>query len=258
MFAWITVNFLLGRLGAKPRKTGGTVAIMDLGGASTQVVFEPNTPTQHPKHRAVVNFDSREHVLYQHSYLGYGLMQARKRIAEPKTEFARGKEAALQDTVDEDPNPCLPDPKQPKHKTTFEMCSSHALAQGLFNQTSPCPDSPCNFDGVHMPPLDEEFAGDVVAFSYFYDRFSELDLPMKMTVGEIRTWAEAVCLHDDEPLPAGGKTQSLARKIKAAAEGNPHFCLDMTYISSLLANYGLGMQRAVKVAKKVEGYETGW
>jgi guanosine-diphosphatase len=257
VFAWITVNFLLGRLGLTPRNKGGSVAIMDLGGASTQVVFEPRTPTKHPAHRAVVNFDNREHVLYQHSYLGYGLMQARKRITEPKSEFERGAAAAVQDTIDEDlSNPCLPDPKKPQHKTTYETCSAHTLSQGLFNATAPCPEAPCGFDGVHMPPLDSEFEGDIVAFSYFYDRFSELELPLKLTVSEIRKWAERVCLHDDEPLPAG--KSSLARKIKAVAEENPHFCLDMTYISGLLEGYGLGGGRTVRVAKKVEGVETGW
>ncbi|KAI9031483.1 nucleoside diphosphatase gda1 [Hyaloraphidium curvatum] len=255
VFAWITVNFLLGRLGLRPPRSGGTVAIMDLGGASTQVVFEPRTPTSHPAHRAVVAFDGREHILYQHSYLGYGLMQARKRITAPAKELARGRAAAEQDAgTEEDPHPCLP---HPSRGSTFETCSAHALKMGLFNQSSPCPEPPCGFDGVHMPPLDGEFGGEIVAFSYFYDRFSELDLPDRLSLDEIRRWAEQVCLHDDGPLPAG-KSAALAKKIKEAARENPHFCLDMTYIASLLQGYGLGGAREVKVAKKVEGVETGW
>ena len=41
IFAWITVNFLLGRLGRSEKLP--TVAIMDLGGGSTQIVFEPKS-----------------------------------------------------------------------------------------------------------------------------------------------------------------------------------------------------------------------
>ncbi|WFD30988.1 guanosine-diphosphatase [Malassezia sp. CBS 17886] len=98
VFAWITVNYLLNLIrespGAKPARTA---AVLDLGGGSTQIVFEPHmrpgTPGMRPgEHvyelrgvwwggRALTpDFEKRSFVLYQNSYLGYGLKQARKSV----------------------------------------------------------------------------------------------------------------------------------------------------------------------------------
>lgn len=97
VFAWITVNYLLSRIGADETSSKGgagtsgtqkvqTAAVMDLGGASTQIVFEPiyesNTQGMHPGEHVyeLSNFGGRKYTLYQNSYLGYGLMEARKSI----------------------------------------------------------------------------------------------------------------------------------------------------------------------------------
>ncbi|KND00896.1 uncharacterized protein SPPG_03996 [Spizellomyces punctatus DAOM BR117] len=56
VFAWITVNYLLKRIGQKDRKE--TAAIMDLGGGSTQIVFEPHpsTPMEPGDHKYELQF----------------------------------------------------------------------------------------------------------------------------------------------------------------------------------------------------------
>lgn len=46
VFAWITVNYLLNLIGKPNRKTR-TAAVLDLGGGSTQIVFEPHINKQH-------------------------------------------------------------------------------------------------------------------------------------------------------------------------------------------------------------------
>jgi len=86
VYAWITVNYLLGKIGNE--KKVDTVAVMDLGGGSTQIVFEPLTidhlqypiPESEEGYRVELKFGSFNYILYQHSYLGYGLMEARKSI----------------------------------------------------------------------------------------------------------------------------------------------------------------------------------
>lgn len=92
VYAWITVNYLLGAIGANPSSPNSpTYAVLDLGGASTQIVFEP---TFKPKkgatkesegmhdgdHKYELKFGGKKHILYQHSYLGYGLMKARQNV----------------------------------------------------------------------------------------------------------------------------------------------------------------------------------
>lgn len=83
VYAWITANYLLSKIGEGATATD-TLAVMDLGGASTQIVFEPtftnDTGMVEGDHKYALSFGGRDFVLYQHSYLGYGLMQARRHV----------------------------------------------------------------------------------------------------------------------------------------------------------------------------------
>lgn len=83
VYAWITTNYLLGKIG-EGVKTTDTVAVMDLGGASTQIVFEPKTSEEQPlaegDHKYELKFGGKTHTLYQHSHLNYGLMRARRSV----------------------------------------------------------------------------------------------------------------------------------------------------------------------------------
>lgn len=85
VYAWITANYLLGKIGLGAT-SDDTLAVMDLGGASTQIVFEPTFPGDSPSelaegdHKYHLKFGGRDFTLYQHSYLGYGLMRARRSV----------------------------------------------------------------------------------------------------------------------------------------------------------------------------------
>jgi guanosine-diphosphatase len=84
VYAWITANYLLGNIGAGAT-ADDTMAVMDLGGASTQIVFEPTFPDKSSTlaegdHKYSLNFGGKDYTLYQHSYLGYGLMRARRSV----------------------------------------------------------------------------------------------------------------------------------------------------------------------------------
>lgn len=89
VYAWLTANYLLGTLGSSAsssKSLTNTYAVLDLGGASTQIVFEPSFPdaSHHGlldgEHKYELTFAGRTHTLYQHSYLGYGLMRARRSV----------------------------------------------------------------------------------------------------------------------------------------------------------------------------------
>lgn len=75
IFAWFTVNFLLGRLGGT-----NTVAALDLGGGSTQVTFVPQDPKRTPSLGDFMHTvpTGNGHVdVFTHSYLKLGLMAVR-------------------------------------------------------------------------------------------------------------------------------------------------------------------------------------
>ena len=96
VFAWITANYLLHTIGGGSSTATGnqripvkepTFAVLDLGGASTQIVFEPAFDEKRPdsmleegEHKYELTFGGEKRILYQHSYLGYGLKQAREHV----------------------------------------------------------------------------------------------------------------------------------------------------------------------------------
>lgn len=116
VYAWITANYLLNKIG-EGASSEDTLAVMDLGGASTQIVFEPSFPAKtgnlaEGEHKYLLKFGGKDFTLYQHSYLGYGLMRARRSVHNLVAftwSFGRGGEVEW-DELDEEimvPNPCL-------------------------------------------------------------------------------------------------------------------------------------------------------
>ena len=85
VYAWITANYLLNTIRADTPANTPSYAVLDLGGASTQIVFEPkfskpDSSLVEGDHKYDLEFGGKKHILYQHSYLGYGLMRARKSV----------------------------------------------------------------------------------------------------------------------------------------------------------------------------------
>lgn len=80
VYAWITANFLLGNIGSKDKSR--TAAVFDLGGGSTQIVFEPTDGEKmiDGEHKYTISFGGRDFTLYQYSHLGYGLMEGRAKV----------------------------------------------------------------------------------------------------------------------------------------------------------------------------------
>jgi guanosine-diphosphatase len=115
VYAWITANYLLNTIRADSPRHVQSYAVLDLGGASTQIVFEPDfdrepdSAFEEGEHKYELTFGGKKRVLYQHSYLGYGLMQARKsvhRLVEFVSTFYpdQGRDGSRNGEI---ANPCL-------------------------------------------------------------------------------------------------------------------------------------------------------
>ncbi|KAF8650978.1 hypothetical protein AX16_004993 [Volvariella volvacea WC 439] len=254
VFAWITANYLLGTIGggggSSNEGDGGldsdasgissldsTYAVLDLGGASTQIVFEPTFSQGlgaegllEGEHKYELDFGGQRHVLYQHSYLGYGLMKARDHVHK-LVEFmdsirvgSMGHTAGNGNVEGAENlrivgNPCL---AQGTRKTVkivdertgetrsilmdgeqiggFEACDR--IIQLVMAKDSICNVKPCSFNGVYQPSLLETFpSGKVLLLSYFYDRLNPIlsvtspgPTKPKITISTLSTLAEQVCL----------------------------------------------------------------
>lgn len=259
------MNFLLGNL--KPNNKADqkrhTAAVFDLGGGSTQIVFEPEQPNlmvPHGDHKYLMTYDNKNYTLYQHSYLGYGLMEARKRMHRRIIELAEtSKKGELLD------HPCLPRDlqwpypnKKPATPTVvFQGQGSHdactEIVVDILNKNEVCMAPPCSFDGIHQPPIAEAFReGPIYIFSYFYDRTHPLGLPAQFKLPQLRALTEKVCSGEYlESVPDDALREEMLDR--------PEWCLDLSFIYGLLSHgYEIPDEREIRMAKKIDAVETGW
>ena len=284
VYAWITTNYLLGKIGGVDKTP--TAAVFDLGGGSTQIVFQPTfkgapdggMPEKMAEgdHKYALSFGGREFELYQHSYLGYGLMEARNNlhrvVVQGMHESHPDSKAWLNKPVS---NPCLL--PGTSREVDVSLGDSHALGKTVsVNMTGPaigsptqcrflaektllkeatCKLAPCAFNGQHQPSLEKTFAReDIYLFSYFYDRTAPLGMPESFTLRELKDLTARVC--------EGGDAWKVFESVPGAIEelnDRPETCLDLNFMLALLhTGYEMPIDREVKIAKKIKGNELGW
>jgi Golgi apyrase len=196
LFGWIAVNYLMdGFTGPSSNRT--TYGFLDMGGASTQIAFEPK---QNDRSLAKNLVDVRlrllggeeiHHQVFVTTWLGYGTNQARERyvgqiIEEDETSRVREPHQVTSEDAETIPDPCLHkglertelpahvDPttthNQQAHRLrgtgSFEQCLQKTAP--LLNKEVPCPDSPCLFNGVHVPPIDFAVSHFIGVSEYWY------------------------------------------------------------------------------------------
>ncbi|KZT09167.1 uncharacterized protein LAESUDRAFT_674953 [Laetiporus sulphureus 93-53] len=284
VYAWITANYLLNTIRGDSVAGTPSYAVLDLGGASTQIVFEPtfdrsDSKLEEGEHKYDLTFGGKKHVLYQHSYLGYGLMRARQ-SAHRIVDFMgslRGTGSGANATI---ANPCLAqgtskvveieDERYDDDRFSvtmvgqdvgsFEACNR--VVELVMAKDSICEVKPCSFNGVYQPSLMDTFpSGKIFLLSYFYDRlqpFLAADLTLAaapLHVSTFATLAERVCLGKPSWETHWGGNADLMEEL----EGRPEWCLDLTFMHALLRlGYELGGERDVQIGKKIDGTELGW
>ncbi|KAI7898429.1 nucleoside phosphatase GDA1/CD39 [Cokeromyces recurvatus] len=265
VYAWITVNYLLGKL--KKSQLGKSAAVFDLGGGSTQIVFEPTFISKDEymmegDHKYRLEYQNRSYELYQHSYLGYGLNEARQRIKSEIIHLTGGDKQQVYY------HPCLPENHKEEiqindknNATVVQLVGTGAgytacrgVIERVFNKDKLCELGPCAFDGIYQPPLKDTFqtTNDLYVFSFFYDLTQPLGMPTEFSVRELGELAEHVCQNNIKVF------QHIPNAIQLI-KNNPDYCLHLTYIYNLLKfGYDIPSDRLVRTAKKIRGAETGW
>ncbi|KAF2365888.1 Nucleoside phosphatase GDA1/CD39 [Trinorchestia longiramus] len=256
IFSWFTVNYLLDRVGSAP---GETLVALDLGGGSTQITFVPaeqqTVAKALPHQLSSISLMNQNVDLFTHSYLGLGLMAARKDVLlHDIPDHVPGSDDVIR-------SPCI----NPTVTTTWHY-GGHA-----FNVAGPKElkyhdvKGQAGRLGEHRPIADyeaclrtcvdviqkqvtnvpDELRGrEVIAFSYFFDRATERGLidPLSGGVVSVNEFAQAARQTCDIPN----------------AE-QPFACLDLTFIAAFLHNgYRLKPEAPIKLFKKIDGYELSW
>ena len=258
-FAWLTINFLLGSLNPKETAPEKTAAIIDMGGASTQIVFVAGGGGDGEKGADVMKAAPKEFVysvslptapsftyrMYTHSHLGYGLKEAGKQIMSLERQ---------QGTTD-NALPCQYEADGKAKAARFDKCLE--IVGTMFPKSKCEYETSCSWSNIFQPRLSHWHRGPLFAFSYYFDRlehfFSEYPDPAKksigpeggeVTVGFVKTIAQNVCEAIKEPYISHAKGT---------------MCMDLTYLYALLnVGYQLDDALPIQVRKKINDVETAW
>ncbi|CDK28592.1 unnamed protein product [Kuraishia capsulata CBS 1993] len=290
VYAWVTTNYLLGNIGSA--KKTPTTAVFDLGGGSTQIVFEPSKGEEmiEGEHKYSLSFGGRDFTLYQFSHLGYGLMQGRRKINSMvlSTALQTEEHANLKPAVDksakaevEISHPCIPPgvvaenievelDDNTKYVVNFKSASEGAdegivssvatqckfLAESILNKDLECESKPCSFNGIYQPSLRHQFPeeSEMYIFSYFYDRLHPLGMPSSFSLEEMKEMTKVIC--------SGSKhweSYLFDKNGIEHLEKEPQWCLDLSFMTSLLhTGYDIPLKRELKTADKISDNELGW
>lgn len=231
---WVTLNFLSHTLGKAE-----SLSVIELGGASVQLVFDAKEG-ELPEYYYPLDFNGHQHVLYQHSYLGFGLGEMRKAVKRhciqsgiPFTFYPPGFNLQFEGGV------LIGSPG------SFAEC--YELAKSIFPKDTPCSQPPCTFAGVHQPELPSHSL--LIGTCYFYSRLSTLHLPSPFTLPDLKRECEALCAAQPEDATVYGVLVNM----------DADWALDCTLIYALLA-HGLGIsdEQPIMVLDDVSGYKLGW
>ncbi|OWK54652.1 Ectonucleoside triphosphate diphosphohydrolase 8 [Lonchura striata] len=148
------------------------VGALDLGGASTQITFQPEVPVEDRNTSVFFRLYGTNYSLYSHSYLCYGQSQAlkmllaalhqdtlRAQISHPC--YPKGYLETI--TVAELYNsPCVRAPSSVRPDVVLRVTGTgdpttcHMVVRSLFDFSCGAP-GPCGFNGVYQPPVQGHF-----------------------------------------------------------------------------------------------------
>ncbi|KAG0255529.1 Golgi apyrase [Mortierella polycephala] len=171
-----------------------TLGFLDMGGASTQIAFEPSlvASQEHandltPVHLQTLDGGELQYNVFVTTFLGYGSNQARRRyvkdyLLQNNKDLLEAEKPGIQMTIDD---PCLP--KNLKLSETHMLPHVPLLGSGSFteclkkveallNKDKECHDVPCLFNGVHTPPIDFNINTFIGVSEYWYSSHDILGL----------------------------------------------------------------------------------
>ncbi|KAF9358192.1 Golgi apyrase [Mortierella sp. AD094] len=171
-----------------------TLGFLDMGGASTQIAFEPAPQASQDHANDLTNVilktldgQKLEYHVFVTTFLGYGSNQARRRYVKDyllsnHKELLESQKPGVQISI---MDPCLPKHLQLNETHTmphvpltgsgsFTECLKRV--EVLLNKDKECSDVPCLFNGVHTPPIDFNINTFIGVSEYWYSSHDILGL----------------------------------------------------------------------------------
>jgi Golgi apyrase len=271
LYGWIAANYLLGGFdspeGHQHGKGHHTYGFLDMGGASAQIAFAPNS-TEAEKHAndlkllrmRTINGDAMEYKVFTTTWLGFGVNQARERYIE----------ALLAESYTPNPHelldPCLPTGlrttltgevvENESPNTTlvgtglFDTCLKRAWP--LLDKDAPCADPPCLLHGQHVPAIDFEVNHFVGVSEYWHTTHEVFEMAHKDKTYDWTTYQKMVkdfCSEEWDDIKANVVAGKWGKKVdeKTAQE----VCFKASWLISVLHD-GIGIPR-IGIEKSANG-----
>jgi len=242
VFGWISANYLMGNLGPEQTPTSNTtIGSLDLGGASTQIVFMPQKSII--QHQFPLKLGPHRIQLYSFSFLHFGVREAAHSTASRVISDAL---LAVQSETDVY-HPCFASgyiysPKfsygearfqaiQVKMRGTSNFDECVSLIKRIFNKNAPCLVAQCSFYGVYQPRL---YAEKFLAFAHFAIIAKDLGLRKDAQLDDFRAATQYLC----------SLSISVLNSIFARVEDDysrTHLCFHATFAYVLLT-FGYGLE----------------
>ena len=296
IFGWAGINFAMGNLVEESEGAGTvinpklTYGALDMGGASTQISFyEPDQDIMSNLFKLQIG-QGKHWNLYAHSFLYFGLNEARNRFQAKLLAGADANERLVQGVY----NPCLPGGGRQEtrlniyidamgeetwesdssvsedgyyrailvnHNSTadFEKCMEHAKATLNLENNSWCNfahKGECAFNGVAMSelPVQSEHFGEFLAFSNYYHVWQLLGLPERASLQELYDRTQRVCEMTMPELVEFNKKTG-----QAEANEIDDICFRSAYAFNMLRHgYRFGMNEYITATNVVNGQKIGW
>lgn len=242
LFAWYTVNFLLGKL----HDIQSSIVTLDLGGGSTQITFATNnteTLVRSPNgFIAKRDIEGEPEYIYTHSYLGFGLMSARSKILL-NSNYAN--------VISEEKTLRISSPCFGTSGNRTEIWKFNGITYEITGEQSPNAFDRCYelakqlvFTAINKP--EELKTREIYGLSYYFDRMSDVRI-VKSKTGTIK-------VRDYYSI-----AENICKSVIKMRNQSPFLCLDLTYISAFLHDgLGLDWQKDITLVKKINGIETSW
>ncbi|XP_068105979.1 ectonucleoside triphosphate diphosphohydrolase 8-like [Hyperolius riggenbachi] len=264
---WITVNYLLGTfiqytyISSWTHPQANMYGAMDLGGASTQMTFQPSVVIEDKTTEMLFRLYGYDYTLYTNSYLCYGQDQAMKRILARLIETNKGNfvhpcypsgytaTITLSSVYN---SPCVSTPPSGVGPNvtvegTGNPYECQVVTSSIFNFT--CSQTTCAFNGTYQPPVHGEF----YAFSAYYYTFNFLNLTYRQPLSIANRTIWEFCGRNWSELSASYPTESRKRLME--------YCNSAIYILTLLLDgYKFDSQtwNNIHFANQAGGSDVGW
>ncbi|XP_010921280.1 probable apyrase 1 [Elaeis guineensis] len=252
-FQWVTINYLLGKLG---KTHSDTVGVVDLGGGSVQMAYAiseedaakaPKVADGEDTYVKQLFLKGTKYYLYVHSYLHYGLLAARAEILKAGGDYStcilngyNGKYKYGDDVYKASAAPS---------GASLSKCRSDAV-KALKVDEPVCTHMKCTFGGIWNGGGGDGQKNLFVA-SFFFDRAAEAGfIDPKVPVAKVRPSdfekaAKRACkLNVDD---------AKVTYSRVSVENLPFLCMDLVYQYTLLVDgFALDPHQEITLVKQVQ------